>query len=324
MRITTDKKFNSKPEKKLKKYKPLEMKKKILAILTFTFVFRSIGQTVTDIDSNVYNTVTVGAQTWMKENLKVTRFKDGKEIPLVTKDDHWINLTSPAMCIYNNADSNLIYGRLYNWYAVESNSLCPEGWRVPSNADWDELVAYLGGMYAADDKIKETGIAHWVAPNKDANNSSGFTALPGGYRDPMKGTYVHLGADGNWWSSSQFEVRAGYFWMAIEFTFAATEKNGRYQYGNSVRCLEGISSGVETAKPAETLIVYPNPAQNILYVNNYMLNNARIEIINFQGKVVLSKNSNANTIDISGISKGVYVLKLTGSKIIQIAKFLKE
>jgi uncharacterized protein (TIGR02145 family) len=261
------------------------MKKIILAILTFTLFFRGIGQTVTDIDSNVYNTVTIGVQKWMKENLKVTRLNDGKEIQLVTKNDSWISLSSPAMCIYNNVDSNLIYGRLYNWSAVESNSLCPKGWRVPSNADWDKLVAQLGGMYAADDKLKENGTTHWVAPNKNANNSSGFTALPGGYRDPLNGTYVHLGADGNWWSSSQFEERAGYFWMADEFTFAATEKNGRKQYGNSVRCLEGISSGIETAKSAETLIVFPNPARKILNLTNNELKNTRIEIINFQGKV---------------------------------------
>ncbi|MEN8191769.1 MAG: FISUMP domain-containing protein [Bacteroidota bacterium] len=140
-----------------------------------------IGQTddlsVTDFDGNVYNTVTIGNQVWLKENIKSTHYSDGTEIPEVVS--------------YDNSSSNAnIYGRLYTWNAAMKNSteektqgVCPCGWHVPSDEEWKELENYLGGADVAGGKMKEEGFIHWKLPNTDANNSSGFTALPAGEYD---------------------------------------------------------------------------------------------------------------------------------------------
>jgi uncharacterized protein (TIGR02145 family) len=152
--------------------------------------------TVTDIDGNVYQTVTIGAQVWMLENLKVTHYCNGEAIPDVTAVAPWAGLSTGACCVFNNAGSNVaVYGRLYNWYAVnDPRSIAPAGWHVASEADWQQLEAYLG-MNEADlnltgyrgttegGKLKEVGTMHWAGPNAGATNESGFTALPGGFRD---------------------------------------------------------------------------------------------------------------------------------------------
>ena len=142
--------------------------------------------TVTDIDGNVYKTITIGAQVWMKENLKVTKLNDGTAIELVINDDDWGISTSPGYCWYDNDVNNKnLYGGLYNGYCVITGKLCPTGWHVPTDSEWTELSDYLGGDDVAGGKMKETGTTHWLSPNTDANNESGFTGLPGGYRHKL-------------------------------------------------------------------------------------------------------------------------------------------
>jgi len=140
------------------------------------------GLTVTDIDGNLYNTVVIGTQTWMVENLKVTKFNDGTDIPNVTDETTWNNLNTPAFCWYeNDVTYKNPYGALYNWYSVNNSKLCPTGWHVATKAEWDALISYLGGVYQAYVKLKEAGSSHWLGTNT-GTNSYGFTALPGGYR----------------------------------------------------------------------------------------------------------------------------------------------
>jgi len=142
------------------------------------------GLDANDIDGNVYHTVIIGTQTWMVENLKTTKYNDGISIPYVTDNGAWISLTTPAYCWYNNeASYKTQYGSLYNWYAVNTGKLAPTGWHVPSNAEWTTLTNYLGGENLAGFKIKESGTTHWKSPNEGATNETGFTALPGGYRN---------------------------------------------------------------------------------------------------------------------------------------------
>jgi len=150
---------------------------------------------MTDIDDNQYQTIKIGNQWWMAENLKVTRYRNGSSIPNVTDSATWDTITTGAYCEYNN-DSSLvsIYGRLYNWYTtVDSNILAPAGWHVPSDSEWqvleiylgmDSADAYAGGWRGTDEggKLKEADTAHWDSPNTGATNESGFTALPAGYR----------------------------------------------------------------------------------------------------------------------------------------------
>jgi len=161
---------------------------------------------VKDIDGNVYHTVDIGVQTWMVENLKVTRYLNGDPIPYSATD-----ITNGAYCNYNN-DATLasVYGRLYNYSAInDSRGICPDGWRLPTDADWTQLDYTLGGANASGGELKEAGTVHWNAPNTGATNSSGFTALPGG--NASAGQFNELGKFAFFWGSpNSTESRALY------------------------------------------------------------------------------------------------------------------
>ena len=175
-----------------------------------TIISLTIG-TLTDIDHNEYKTVKIGNQWWMAENLKVTHYRNGEAIPEITKGSVWSNLTSAwsnlttgAYCVYRNDESNsATYGRLYNWYTVnDSRNIAPDGWHVPTDAEWTTLTTYLGGESVAGGKLKESGTAHWISPNTGATNESGFAALPGGYRATY-GNFDDMGYNATFWSSTE-------------------------------------------------------------------------------------------------------------------------
>lgn len=171
---------------------------------TFTTTSGGGSGTVTDSDGNVYNTVTIGTQVWMAENLRTTKYKDNTAIPLVTDNTAWTNLSTPGYCWYNNdaATNKSTYGALYNWYTVNTGKLCPTGWHVPTDAEWSTLTTCLGGVGVAGGKLKEAGTSHWMSPNVGATNETGFTALPSGYRY-AGGTFEYNGLGGWWWSSTE-------------------------------------------------------------------------------------------------------------------------
>jgi len=195
--------------------------------------------TMTDQDGNVYKTVTIGTQIWMAENLRTTKYNDGTAIDNVIDGDEWANLKTGAYCNYNNltgAKDIATYGRLYNWYAVNTGKLAPVGWHIPSDAEWTQLVNYLGGEDSAGGKLKETGTLHWESPNTEATNETGFTALPGGYRD-YHGTYCNNREYGYWWSTSEIYNSA---WRQI-MSFHYGYFSGNYfvkENGFSVRCVK--------------------------------------------------------------------------------------
>ena len=203
--------------------------------------------TVTDADGNVYHTVTIGNQIWIVENLKTTKYNDGADIPLVTNATAWGTSTTPAYCwIYNDISYKNTYGALYNWYALDISSnggknVCPIGWHVPSNTDWETLITYLGGEEYANIKLKEAGTTHWIGPNY-ATNETGFTALPGGGRG-ADGNWGMIEYVGGWWSSTAFDATlaigltitgpAGHFFSNMLY------KNPTYKSGGiSVRCVK--------------------------------------------------------------------------------------
>jgi len=197
--------------------------------------------TMTDQDGNVYKTVAIGTQTWMAENLRTTKYNDGTAIPNVTSASEWEGLTTGAYCNYNNTTSNdtiATYGRLYNWYAVNTGKLCPTGWHVPTDAEWSTLTNYLGGEDAAGGKLKETGTTHWLSPNTGATNETGFTALPGGIHDRL-GSFYHVGYYGYWWSATENGVASA--WVRdMEYNNSIRSIRRGYNYkevGYSVRCV---------------------------------------------------------------------------------------
>lgn len=189
----------------------------------------AISRTVTDIDGNVYHTITIGTQTWMVENLKVTHYRDGSVIPSFTSMSSWSALTTGAFCDHSNTASNAnIYGHLYNWYAAtDSRNIAPTGWHVPSDAEWTTLATYLGGETVAGGKLKEIGTSHWYSPNTGATNSTGFTALGGGYYQAAVSNFISTKEYGRWWTSSSIS------------TTNAWDRNMNYYYNNIFRDAAG-------------------------------------------------------------------------------------
>jgi uncharacterized protein (TIGR02145 family) len=166
--------------------------------------------TLTDQDGNIYKTITIGSQTWMAENLRTTKYRDGSRINMSIED--WSDWTQGYFCEYNNTrnpDSIATYGRLYNWNALNSSrNIAPTGWRVPTQEDWETLIAFLGGGAFVGGKLKEIGVTHWNDPNLEANNESGFTALPGGYRAD-NGGFLGMGQNANFWTNLELSSNSG-------------------------------------------------------------------------------------------------------------------
>ena len=196
---------------------------------------------ITDIDGNVYHTVTIGTQVWMVENLKTTKYNDGTPIPLVKDSTEWRNLITPGFCWYANdaAIYKNTYGALYNWFTINTGKLAPTGWRIPTDADWTALTTFLGGDSVAGGKLKEAGTTHWQSPNAGASNETGFTAIPGGYRTSY-GLYERNKEFGYWWSSS--EIYSGYVWSRGMYNNYDNVFRGDVSKndGFSIRCLRNL------------------------------------------------------------------------------------
>jgi uncharacterized protein (TIGR02145 family) len=183
----------------------------LLAPLPTTTTTSSSTSTSTSTSTTTSTTttvplVTICDQIWTLENLDVTTYRNGDPIPQVTDPNVWETLTTGAWCYYDNDPANgAVYGKLYNWHAVtDPRGLAPVGYHVPTEAEWQTLIeTCLGGATIAGGKMKETGLVHWDSPNAGATNSSGFTGLPGGYKDKnAASTFEYLREVGFWWSSS--------------------------------------------------------------------------------------------------------------------------
>jgi uncharacterized protein (TIGR02145 family) len=216
---------------------------------------------VKDKEGNSYATIKIGEQTWMAENLRTSVYSNGDPIPTnVTENYQWETLTTGAWAHYfNDSKYETPYGKLYNWYAVaDPRNVCPTGWHVPSDAEWNTLVGFLdpsfnpnatgsleSGMQSeiAGGKLKSTGTNYWQSPNTDANNESGFSGLPGGFRP--HGPFYDLGYDGGWWSSTENTMNYGpsvfnlawYRWVYKESADLCRASAGKAT-GLSVRCIK--------------------------------------------------------------------------------------
>lgn len=204
--------------------------------------------TVTDIDGNIYHTVNIGGQVWMIENLNVTRFRNGDPIPNITNDAEWSIQTEGAYCNYNNDESTgKKYGKLYNWLAVaDSRNIAPEGWHVPSDAEWLILENYVAAHLDSSPNVAKALAAgtDWTIFSEEGsvgmdlikNNSSGFTALPAGYR--LGGVFNKLGDYGGWWSSTEStENNAWIRVLFFSYNNLATIYHDKAN-GFSVRCIQ--------------------------------------------------------------------------------------
>ena len=169
-------------------------------------------------DDQTYTTIDIGSQTWFAENLNYN--------------------TGDSWCYDNNGSNCDIYGRLYTWEAA--TSACPDGWHLPSDDEWTTLTDFLGGEDVAGGKMKETGTTHWNSPNTGATNSSGFTALPGGYRSP-DGSFGNEGDTGRWWSATEDHSLPNAWNRLLNYNFDGVYRtSSNREYGFSVRCVKEL------------------------------------------------------------------------------------
>lgn len=210
------------------------------------------GAGVTDIDGNIYTTIILNnGQEWMQENLRTATYADGTTIPNVMDNTAWAQLLSGAWCNHgNNTDYDAIYGKLYNWFAVATTNLCPQGWHVPTDAEWRQLeaafglpaaelgqVAWRGGAQNVGGKMKATTL--WAAPNTGANNETGFSGLASGFRSHTGSFVNNPGYAGSWWSSTEIPVSPFACYRSLNIDNAGIYRgtDGTIRVGFGVRCV---------------------------------------------------------------------------------------
>lgn len=288
-------------------------------------VFNTInatGQTVTDIDGNVYNTVEIGTQQWMAENLKVTKYNEGTAIPLVTDGIGWNNLTTPGYCWYNNDNTTYgdVYGALYNWYGVNAGNFCPVGWHVPSDPEWTVLNDYLGGSSVAGGKLKASIL--WNSPNTGATDEAGFTALPGGYRGG-DGIYSDIGNMGMWWSASGTGFPFDAWLRGMNYNNANFDRGtlAKY-YGFSIRCVNDDPVGMEDRNNSLfEFNIYPNPSHKKVVIECTDSKEYLLQVIDIYGRIVIEKQISERT-ELEMESKGVYFVRLSDGSQISTKKLI--
>jgi uncharacterized protein (TIGR02145 family) len=226
------------------KRKSLSFKFVSALLLICTFFFNvscknSAPETVTDIEGNVYKTIKIGKQLWMAENLRTTRYRNGDPIPNIPGRVPWTMQNEGAYCNYSNNDSNVtVYGRLYNWYAVnDSRNIAPEGWHVATDKDFDVLIKYLGGDSLAGGKMKSVSATLRQSPNAGASNSCGFSAIAAGYRNDYTGNYHLLKGNTMFWTSTENDTTV---WVRL---LSSTDAGAFRCYvekrsGLSIRCVK--------------------------------------------------------------------------------------
>lgn len=301
---------------------------KLLIAISISSYSQTPGSGVTDIDGNNYNSVIIGTQEWMKENLNVSKYSDGTPIPQVTDPTQWENMTTGAWCYYNNNSTNgTTYGKLYNWYAVAgihdtdpntpNKILAPTGWHVPTNTEWTILTEFLGGQTISGGKMKSTGTTLWQSPNTGATKSSGFTGLPGGSRG-SNGIFYSNGNNGVWWSlfsnESIFNLSLNYITNAA----IITHNFNSYKLGYSVRYINDIILNTNSFNNS-SFNIYPNPTKDQITIDlgtNSNIIGWSYEIVNSLGQKVLNGvlNSQQNTVQLNNIkAQGVYFVNIYNS-----------
>jgi len=281
----------------------MRIKSFLTAVATLMLAINCMAQadskptTVTDADGNVYHTVTIGTQTWLVENLKTTKYNDGTAIPNVNSGSDWKTLTTGAYCVYKKSNSNdTKYGKLYNWYAVSTGKLAPIGWHVPTDAEWSTLGEYVnlntgssgvvGKALAAATDWASTADKDGIGNDIKKNNSTGFSALPGGGR-LLEGAFNMIEYYGTWWSATSHGPDEAYSRdLGCRYSTLITSNNKR-TVGLSVRCvmdnestvkaLPQVSKTDDATKPVEakkdmlTSIDCNNKNSGLDYLKNFRI-----------------------------------------------------
>lgn len=290
---------------------------KVFLILGILWI-QIYGQTVTDIEGNVYETITIGTQVWTKENLKATRYNDNTPIPNIKDSSAWSTLTTPAYCEWGNTSGNrAIYGALYNWYVVDdSKEICPSGWHVPSDSEWSILSAYLGGDSVAGSHLKETGNEHWLFQNREADNNSGFTALPSGHRHRI-GSFATLGYYGFFWSSTKTDSLQAFNRFVSYNNSVLGRSSSEYTNGFCIRCIRDLPSQI--GKNFHSKQCVPEIPISIIKHNVILVDSGNKErvvtIYKCSGQIIQrgKLKPGRNELDVGFLTSGSYILSVSHS-----------
>jgi len=287
------------------------------------------GQTVTDIDGNIYHSKAIGPQVWLKENLRTTHFNDGTLIP-TTSGVAAVDSSAIFQWFYNNDTNNINrYGRLYTWFSlIGTRNVCPLGWHVPSDSEWLALGTYLGGDSIAGDALKDTGTSYWAVTDSNVTNAAGFSGRGGGFRGNPP-SFLQQGHLGMYWSVTPWGSSAfqrAYCYKLQDNLHNLEQTVSVANCGLSVRCLQGSPTSSNDIHKSADIVVYPNPVTDILHISNPENNKLQLEIKDATGKSVYSSHliKSQSEIDLSMLSKGVYIISLEGKDARYEQKLIKE
>lgn len=285
-------------------------------------------QALIDIDGNIYNTIKIGTQTWMVENLKTTHYRNGDVIPKITDNLEWAAYKVGAWCdLNNNFDNGIKYGKMYNWYVIgDSRGITPAGWHIPSDTEWTTLTNYLiTNGYNYDGTTSGNKIAKSLAAKTDwnfynsigvvgndltTNNITGFSAMPGGSRG-YKGVFYDQGNEAWWWSST--ETDAWDVWCTYLFygNRGVLKLNTGKANGFYIRCImDNLSTGTQKTEINNSIKVYPNQTSESFQISGLNCI-ATLKLTDISGKEILTKQISDNeSVLISSLPKGMYLVKL--------------
>jgi uncharacterized protein (TIGR02145 family) len=313
-----------------------------LIVITLLSIFTIKAQTITDIEGNIYNTVTIDNQEWMKENLRVAHYRNGDSIfsTIPANLDITNQIEPKYQWAFDGIESNVIgYGRFYTWYALmDGRGVCPIGWTVPTNDDWKQLEMFLGMTQAQVDssdnwrgtteggKLKETGLTYWYTPNLGATNETGFTAYGSGlkYRHGDFDDKLHFAY---LWTSSQLDGNIawchtlGFMYSKIGLFFMNKD------FGLSVRCIKNVATYNNEMKSTTSFKIYPNPANDYLIIQNQTtIRNEKLVIKNEIGQNIITSiiNGNQTHLDISRLKQGIYFVEVWSDNNRKIVKLIKQ
>jgi len=296
------------------------MKQLLLFFVLIAFTAVVIAQTtVTDIDGNVYNIVTIGDMKWTKENLKTTKLNDGTLVP-VLDNATWANQQAiPALGWLDNDDFNKDMGGYYNWYAAKTGKLCPSGWQVPSIEDWTALADEYGGLAVCTPYLQTAG---------GGKNESGFSIELLGARAYNLGSWAYNGVISRFWASEEnstdFGTEIGTYSNATNMSIGGWFKNN----GHNIRCIEKGPNKIESQSAKRATDVYPNPAECevTLRVQNTPSKGAIYQIIDMQGRLIQQNSISTSETNISlvNLAKSTYIIKVVNGSSVTSLKLIKR
>jgi uncharacterized protein (TIGR02145 family) len=304
--------------------------------------------TVSDVDGNVYKTIVIGSFTWMAENLRTTRYRNGDLIANPINNADWNATIEPrpfgtgAWCHMNNNPANECpYGKLYNFFAVvDPRGLCPTGWTVPSEEPFfTNMISSLGGESIAGGKLKSAGNHYWASPNSGASNSTGFSGLPGGFRwccNLTSSTFGGFLTTGQWWTGSFHDSGTEAFSMNMTSSSAAASITNEYwtRMALSVRCVKNSSIHSRKAVGSDffNINLYPNPTASrfSLDLHSPQEGELGVKITDMQSRVLIeekkmiSEGSNTLIYNIENFASGMYLVHISNGSEESIVKIVKE